>query len=121
MCVLLAAGRHSWTFHASYVLDHVVCVLVLPVSNTHTHTADSCTTFLRAQYVRHFPAGVKYVSLLRQADTPEAQAELESKRAKLRGMVAQGLAQVCVCVCHVCVCVCAMSAMCVCAMCVCVC
>jgi len=45
--------------------------------------------------VRHFPAGVKYVSLLRQADTPEAQAQLEQKRAKLRTMVAQRLAQVC--------------------------
>jgi len=46
------------------------------------------------QYVRHFPPGMKYVSLLRQASTPEAQAELELKRAKLRGMVAQRLAQV---------------------------
>eukprot|EP00967_Tisochrysis_lutea_P056949 scaffold72142_cov22-Tisochrysis_lutea.AAC.2 len=44
-------------------------------------------------YVRHFPPGMKYVSLLRQANTPQAQAELESKRAKLRGIVAQRLAQ----------------------------
>jgi len=39
-----------------------------------------------AQYVTHFPKEEKYVSLLRQADEPEAQASLDAQRARLRGL-----------------------------------
>lgn len=43
------------------------------------------------EYVLHFPKGEKYVSLLRDADTAEAQAHLESERRRLREIVKQKL------------------------------
>ncbi|WPT15310.1 rRNA-processing protein EFG1 [Picochlorum sp. SENEW3] len=43
------------------------------------------------EYVLHFPKGEKYVSLLRDADTAEAQAHLESERKRLREIVKQKL------------------------------
>ncbi len=39
------------------------------------------------QYIKHFPKGEKYVSLLRNSDDPEAQAKLEVERARLRQLV----------------------------------
>lgn len=44
------------------------------------------------QYVLHFPRGEKFVSLLKQAETPEAQEILEKERARLRALVQQSLA-----------------------------
>ena len=41
------------------------------------------------QYVLHFPKGHKYVSILKTADTPEAQAQLEQQRAALRTLARQ--------------------------------
>jgi hypothetical protein len=43
------------------------------------------------EYVLHFPKGEKYVSLLRDADTADAQAHLESERQRLRDMVKKKL------------------------------
>ena len=45
------------------------------------------------QYVLHFPQGEKYVSVVKQADTAEAQAVLESERSRLRGLIAQQLTE----------------------------
>lgn len=44
-------------------------------------------------YVRHFPKGEKYVSLLRDAQDPTAQQHLQQQRARLRALVAQQLAE----------------------------
>ncbi|KAL6758802.1 hypothetical protein V8C86DRAFT_1411008 [Haematococcus lacustris] len=41
----------------------------------------------KLMYVRHFPAGEKYVSLLRQADSPETQAALDQERRRLHALV----------------------------------
>jgi len=39
------------------------------------------------RYTTHFPKGEKYVSLLKEGETPEAQAHLERERARLRALV----------------------------------
>ena len=39
------------------------------------------------EYVLHFPKGEKYVSLLKDAEDPEAQAHLERERERLRAVV----------------------------------
>lgn len=44
------------------------------------------------QYVLHFPKGEKYVSLLKEANDPEAQAALDAERSRLRVLVRQRLA-----------------------------
>ena len=44
------------------------------------------------QYVLNFPKGEKYVSLLKDAADPEAQAALEAERDRLRGLVRQKIA-----------------------------
>ncbi|KAJ9516007.1 hypothetical protein QJQ45_016815 [Haematococcus lacustris] len=41
----------------------------------------------KLMYVRHFPPGEKYVSLLRQADSPDAQAFLDQERHRLHALV----------------------------------
>ena len=41
----------------------------------------------------HFPRGEKYVSLLKQAEEPAAQAALEAERRRLRALVARQLAE----------------------------
>jgi len=45
------------------------------------------------QYVLHFPHGEKYVSIVKQADTAEAQALLDSERSRLRGLIAKQLTE----------------------------
>jgi hypothetical protein len=45
------------------------------------------------QYVKHFPKGEKYVSLLKQAPDPAAQAELDAKRERLRTTVRRNVAE----------------------------
>ena len=45
------------------------------------------------QYVMHFPRGEKYVSILKQADSAEAQAILDAERSRLRALVRQQLAE----------------------------
>jgi hypothetical protein len=40
----------------------------------------------------HFPKGEKFVSLLKDAATPEAQARLDAERTRLRGLVRRQLA-----------------------------
>ncbi|GAX82616.1 hypothetical protein CEUSTIGMA_g10042.t1 [Chlamydomonas eustigma] len=46
------------------------------------------------EYVMHFPKLEKYVSLLRDADTPEAQEHLQQERQRLRLLVKQQLTEV---------------------------
>lgn len=43
------------------------------------------------EYVLHFPKGEKYVSLLKDAEEPEAQEHLEAERKRLRAKVKQKL------------------------------
>lgn len=43
------------------------------------------------EYILHFPKGEKYVSLLKDAEDPEAQKHLESERKRLRLVVKQHL------------------------------
>lgn len=43
------------------------------------------------EYILHFPKGEKYVSLLKDADDPEAQEHLKSERNRLRLLVKQQL------------------------------
>lgn len=45
------------------------------------------------QYVLNFPKGEKYISILKTAEEPEAQAHLEAERARLRGLVQQQMAE----------------------------
>ncbi|GAB4819147.1 hypothetical protein N2152v2_006193 [Parachlorella kessleri] len=45
------------------------------------------------QYVLHFPKGEKYVSLLKEAPTPEEQQKLEAERARLRALARKQLAE----------------------------
>lgn len=47
-----------------------------------------------AQYVVSFPKGEKYVSLLRNAEDPEAQKVLEAERKRIRAKVQQQLADI---------------------------
>lgn len=44
------------------------------------------------QYVKYFPRGERYVSLLRDADDPAGQARLEAERARLRALVRRQVA-----------------------------
>ena len=44
------------------------------------------------QYVKFFPRGHKYVSIIKQADTAEGQAQLDAQRNTLRQLVKQRLA-----------------------------
>ncbi len=46
------------------------------------------------QYVVHFPKGEKYVSLLRNAEDPEAQKVLEAERKRIRAKVRQQQADI---------------------------
>ena len=46
------------------------------------------------QYVVNFPKGEKYVSLLRNAEDPEAQKVLEAERTRLRTKVQQQMADI---------------------------
>lgn len=41
--------------------------------------------------MRHFPKSEPYVSILRSAENPEAQAELDAKRLRLKGLIRQSL------------------------------
>lgn len=43
------------------------------------------------QYVMHFPKGEKYVSILKDAEDPEAQGRLQAERDRLRALVVQQL------------------------------
>ncbi len=45
------------------------------------------------QYVLHFPHGEKYVSIVKQADTAEAQALLDAERSRLHGLIAKQLTE----------------------------
>lgn len=45
------------------------------------------------QYVLNFPKGEKYISILKSAEDPEAQAHLEAERSRLRGLVQQQMAE----------------------------
>jgi hypothetical protein len=45
------------------------------------------------QYVLNFPKGEKYISILKTADDPEAQAHLEAERTRLRRLVQQQMAE----------------------------
>lgn len=45
------------------------------------------------QYVLNFPKGEKYISILKNAEEPEAQAHLETERSRLRALVKQQLAE----------------------------
>lgn len=77
---------------------HAQCVQssVLPTSgtqatatNSYMH-AETLSTWL--QYVLHFPKGEKYVSIIKDATEPAAQAKLVAERARLRAVVARNLA-----------------------------
>ena len=46
------------------------------------------------QYVMHFPKGEKYVSLLRNASSEDAQRILEAERQRIRAKVKQQLADI---------------------------
>lgn len=46
------------------------------------------------QYVVNYPKGEKYVSLLRNAEDPEAQKVLEAERKRIRAKVRQQLADI---------------------------
>ena len=46
------------------------------------------------QYVLHFPKGEKYVSILKNAENPEAQEHLEAERSRLRAQVKRNLAEI---------------------------
>lgn len=46
------------------------------------------------QYVVNYPKGEKYVSLLRNAEDPEAQKALEAERKRIRAKVTQQLADI---------------------------
>ena len=46
------------------------------------------------QYVMHFPKGEKYVSLLRNASSEDAQRVLEAERQRIRAKVKQQLADI---------------------------
>ena len=46
-----------------------------------------------SQYILHFPRGEKYVSVMKQAESAEAQAVLDAERSRLRAMVSQRLAE----------------------------
>lgn len=45
------------------------------------------------QYVMHFPKGERYVSIVKGAADPAAQAKLESERKRLKAMIRQQLAE----------------------------
>ncbi|GIL58622.1 hypothetical protein Vafri_13636 [Volvox africanus] len=45
-------------------------------------------------YVKHFPKGEKYVSILRDVEDPEAQKHLEAERERLRSIVRRQVAEV---------------------------
>ena len=45
------------------------------------------------EYVMNFPKGEKYISLLKEAETPEAQAHLDAERIRLRALVKKQLAE----------------------------
>lgn len=45
------------------------------------------------QYVLNFPKGEKYISILKNAEEPEAQAHLETERSRLRALVKKQLAE----------------------------
>ena len=49
---------------------------------------------MHLQYVVHFPKGEKYVSLLRNAEDPEAQKVLEAERKRIRAKVRQQQADI---------------------------
>ncbi len=48
---------------------------------------------MRLQYVMHFPKGERYVSIVKEAADPAAQAKLESERKRLKAMIKQQLAE----------------------------
>ena len=48
---------------------------------------------MTVQYVTHFPKGEVYVSIIKSAESPEAQKELDEKRARLRALVKESLAE----------------------------
>ncbi len=45
------------------------------------------------QYVMHFPKGERYVSIVKEAADPAAQAKLESERKRLKAMIRHQLAE----------------------------
>lgn len=45
------------------------------------------------QYVLHFPKGERYVSILKEAAEPEAQAKLEAERTRLKAVIKHQLAE----------------------------
>ncbi len=45
------------------------------------------------QYVMHFPKGERYVSIVKEAADPAAQAKLESERERLKAMIRHQLAE----------------------------
>ena len=48
---------------------------------------------MRLQYVMHFPKGERYVSIVKEAADPAAQAKLESERNRLKAMIRHQLAE----------------------------
>ena len=45
------------------------------------------------QYVLHFPKGERYVSILKEATEPEAQAKLDAERIRLKALIKHQLAE----------------------------
>lgn len=45
------------------------------------------------QYVLHFPKGERYVSILKEVAEPEAQAELDAERTRLKAVIKHQLAE----------------------------
>ena len=45
------------------------------------------------QYVLHFPKGERYVSILKEAAEPEAQAKLDAERTRLKAVIKHQLAE----------------------------
>ncbi len=54
-----------------------------------TRVASWSYPLIPTQYVIYFPKGEKYVSLLKDAETVEAQAHLQAERQRLRELVKQ--------------------------------
>ena len=45
------------------------------------------------QYVLNFPRAERYVSILKEAQEPEAQTELDAQRARLKALIRRQLAE----------------------------
>lgn len=68
--------------------DLQVCPLWLYASSVKAVPQYACL-----QYVLHFPKGERYVSILKDAAEPEAQAKLDAERTRLKAVIKHQLAE----------------------------